>query len=118
MDEYQALEAIYTIRGVAAQDAMNFIAVLSAYLIVAYLVGSKLSQFQLWSISVLYSLFSLGPIWGFHIAILDMNASQYAGTHPTYLKSAGYIPLIMLFAWALSIAFMLEARRNPHTTAA
>jgi hypothetical protein len=46
MDDYQALETMYAVRPVMANDAMNFLTVMSAYLIVAYPVGARLSRFQ------------------------------------------------------------------------
>ena len=113
MDEYQVFEAVYTMRGIAAQDGMNFFTILSAYLVVAYVAGSKLSIFQVWTISILYSLFSLGPIMAMDISIVDLHLLPYAKTHPVWSNGATFLSTIMGLMWALSIVFMIDARRRP-----
>ena len=110
MDEYQILESLHVIRGVAAQDAMNFFTIVSAYLVVAYLAGPKLSTFQVWSISILYSLFSFGPIVAVAISLQDISTLPYASEHPGWFRGAICLPWVMGFAWVLSIVFMLNSR--------
>ena len=46
MDQYQAFEAIYTMRGIAAQDGIEFFTVLSAYLVVAYIAEANYQYFK------------------------------------------------------------------------
>ena len=65
---YQALEALYAMRAVLAADAMNFFARFTAYLVACYLVGDKLTKFQIGAATVLYSVFSAGPIVGVYLA--------------------------------------------------
>ena len=110
METYQALEAMYVIRGVVAQDAMNFFTLLSAYLIVAYLVGSKLSTFQVWAISVLYTAFCAGPIAGFYVGVVDLGAINHADGGLYAVEHTWIVPLIMVLSWVLSIVFMVDAR--------
>lgn len=112
MEQYQILESLYVIRGVGAQDAMNFFTVVSGYLVVAYLVGSKLSKFQVWSISVLYSLFCFGPAMAVVISLQDIASLPYAADHELWFKGVSSLPWVMLFAWALSIVFMLNSRQR------
>ncbi len=110
MESLQTLEVIYDIRSVLADDAMNGFAMLSAYVVVSYLVGAMLSTFQLLVISGLYTLFSAGPIVGVFAAASDLKTLGVEipqATHPWL------VPSIMALAWAFSIAFMVEARRNP-----
>jgi hypothetical protein len=112
MDEYHAFEAIYTMRGIAAQDGMNFFTILSAYLVVAYVAGSKLSAFQVWGISILYSLFSLGPIMAMHISVVDMHPLPYAKAHSVWSNGAASLSTVMGLMWVLSIVFTIDARRR------
>ena len=110
MESLQTLEVIYDIRSVLADDAMNGFAILSAYLLVTYLVGAMLSTFQVWGISALYTLFTAGPITGVFAAASDLEKLGVdipQATHPWI------VPSIMVLGWALSIAFMIDARRNP-----
>lgn len=55
-----------------AGDAMNFFAIICTYLIVAYAVGARLTTFQVWSISILYTVYASFPLIGTYIAIADM----------------------------------------------
>ena len=110
IETYQALETIYVIRGVGAQDAMNFFTLLSAYLVVAYLAASKLTTFQVWAISILYSVFSLGPILGFYLAVVDMNSIEHGARVPQ-VEIPWLVPSVMFLGWGVSIYFMINARK-------
>lgn len=89
-----------------------FISILFAYIVAAYLVGSKLNKFQLWSITTIYSLFS----------VLTLSALYNLGTgivHTTYLAqgeditfTANSAVAICVLAWILSIIFMVQIRRS------
>ena len=100
MENYQAIEAVYAIRGVAAQDAMNFFTFVSAYCVVAYFVAKKLSKVQLWAITILYSLFCLGPGIAVYISVVDMSMLTYGEQHPVWLSGALNLHYLMIFAWA------------------
>ena len=108
---YQALEAVYAIREVLAQDAMNFFAMFSAYLVASYLVGEKLTTFQLIAVTLLYSVFSAGPIVGVYVAVVDLQSIP-VGLRVIQLQEPFFIVTIMTLGWALSIAFMLDIRRR------
>ena len=112
MENLQVIEVMYAIRAVAAEDGMNFFTLLSAYLVVAYVVGAKLSTFQVWAISSLYTLFVTGPVTGFYLAALDGKSLNHATSAPQ-LEYPWLVPTIMVMGWALSIAFMIDARRDP-----
>ena len=108
---YQALEALYAIREVLAQDAMNFFAMFSGYLVASYLVGEKFTTSQLIAVTSLYSVFSAGPIVGVYVAVVDLQLIP-VGLRVIQLQNPYFIPTIMVLGWALSIAFMLDIRRR------
>ncbi len=110
MESLQTLEVIYDIRSVLAVDAMNGFAMLSAYVAVSYLVGAMLSTYQLLAITLLYTLFTAGPIAGVFQAASDLKALGVEIPQATY---PWLVPSVMALGWAFSIAFMIEARRNP-----
>ena len=111
MEHYQALETIYVIRGVLAQDAMNYFTIFSAYLIITYLVGDKLTNFQAYAVSLLYSVFCLGPIVGFYLAVIDLNTIDHGARAPQ-VEIPYLVPSIMLLSWLVSIIFMVNVRKR------
>lgn len=111
LELYQALEASYVIRGIFAADAMNFFTMFSAYLVASYLVGGKLTTFQISAATLLYSVFSAGPIVGVYAAATDLK-SITVGARAAQIDYPLLVPTIMVLAWALSIAFMLDIRRK------
>lgn len=89
-----------------------------------YFVGDKLSTFQAWLVSIVYSVFLALPINGavqdfrttnalaaeFH-AQFPMEAQKFIAETPTFWPAF----LIVAFAsWVLSIGFLLVTRRNKH----
>jgi hypothetical protein len=106
MNEYEIIEATYAIRQAGATDVSSFFTVLSAYLVVAYLVGDKLSKFQLWSITGLYTLYLYFPIAATHIAVADL--AQLDAVPP----GAEYLRFVLVLMWLVSIVFMIQKRRE------
>ncbi len=53
MTEYEYLDLIVTSRDSVGYHAMNYIGVMFAYVVAAYLVGAKLSRFQAFAITIL-----------------------------------------------------------------
>ena len=111
MEKYQAIEAVYVLRGVLAQEGMNFFTILSAYLVVAYLVAAKLTTFQIWTVSILYSVFCAGPILGFYLCVLDLAELDYGARVPQ-IENPYLVPSVMVLGWAMSIMFMVSVRRK------
>ncbi|MFT4585929.1 MAG: hypothetical protein ACI915_000270 [Gammaproteobacteria bacterium] len=112
MDQFQSIQAAYIIRDVLATEGMNVFTIISAYLVVAYFVGAKLSRFQLSAITALYTAFCLGPIAGFYMAVIDLKAINH-GTGILYTVDHPWaVPFVMIAGWSLSILFMFNARRN------
>jgi hypothetical protein len=118
MADYQTLQTAYIIREVLAAEGMNALAIISSYLVVAYFVGPKLSRFQLWAISILYTVFCLGPLDGFYIAALDLKSLNQGeqGSRtlelPLAVEYPWMIPAIIVLGWIMSIVFMINARRS------
>ena len=112
---YQALESAYVIRGILANDAMNFFTMFSAYVIASYLVGPKLTAFQVIAATVLYSVFCAGPIAGVYAAATDLQLFP-VGTRAAQIEHPFLVPIILVLSWALSIAFMLDVRRKAKNT--
>jgi hypothetical protein len=94
------------------EDAMNFFTILSAYLVVAYFVGAKLSKFQGWAISFLSCIYGSGPIVATYISVADLWSLSNHAPHPatTYFWM---LPGARVAAWFVSLGFMINARRNP-----
>ena len=116
MDDYEAIQAMYAIREVLASDAMNFISIMSAYLAVAYVVGKRLSRFQVWSISCLYTVWVAAPATATYIALRDVGAlnEKIAVGHLDANLMVQYpivLPLLMSLSWLVSIVFMLQTRK-------
>ena len=109
MNEFEAIEAIYAIRGVTADDAMNFISMVSGYLAVAYFVGDKLSKFQMWAVTGLYSVWVIGPIAGFYTGVIDMARLGGMEAAPM-VRYPLWVPVLMGASWVVSVLFMLQVR--------
>ena len=121
MTEYEIIDTIISVRADIAQHSMNFVSVLFAYILAAYLVGSKLSRFQVSMITILYALWSPGPIlvaydgatalqnlYFNHREVLsvEMGASPLMATAPVVVSAA------MCSAWLISIVFMVQVRTS------
>jgi len=99
--------------------------VLFAYIVSAYLVGNKLSKFQVFAISSLYSIYFTFPVlatFGEQRRIQSLG-ERFNEDHPAeflhyyaegsaveYLMYGGLI--ISFIAWALSLYFMYDCRRK------
>lgn len=127
MTEYQVLELISLYRSEGAQHVMHFVSVLFAYVIAAYFTGSKLSRFQTTAITVLYALFSPGPIGGVYEAsngVRDLHTLYGAGI-PVSTSSSGVIGFMpelaaatLIIGWIISLAFMYQIRRTQSSASA
>ena len=99
--------------------------VLFAYIVAAYLVGAKLTKFQAIAISCLYSIYFTFPVLatiGEQRRIENLGRrfqEEYPiefqhyyseGSAAEYLMYGGLV--ISLIAWALSIYFMYDCRRQ------
>ena len=128
MDPAEFMELIIMSRDVAASHAMNFITLLFAYLTMVYFVGAKLKEFEVWLVTIIYSVFSAIPISGTITAanqlrriILDFRmhhpekAELYLG-EPIGIPLGLVVGTILGTGWVLSILFLVLTRRNGENT--
>ena len=107
------------------RHVMNFVAVLFAYLVAAYFVGSKLSPFQVRAVTLLYTIFSIFPVLAVVVSMNQMGRlmEQFRLEYPSlgriYYPQTSILDywmptlvLILLLAWALSVWFMVRVRRS------
>ncbi len=100
------IEAVYAIRQAGAADATAFFTTLSAYLAVSYLVGDKLSRFQLWTISILYTVYLYFPIVATQTAVNDL--ARFGAAPP----GSEFLWAVLIVMWLVSIVFMVQKRRD------
>ena len=123
MDPSEFIELITATRAGVGGHVANFITVLFAYLIVIYFVAEKLSRFQAWGLTLIYSFYQVLPVNAAaqEIQMLGALLSQF---HEQHSVEAGiYIPfgqtqpivflVIAIGSWCLSVAFMIQQRRKP-----
>ena len=108
------------------RDGLNlegsvFITLLFAYVVVTYLVGEKLSTFQVWALSTVYTVFLLLPFGGMISRVIGFQtlANKFHQEYPEYAISfiAHSFPHfhyivggVLVSTWLLSIYFMIHVR--------
>ena len=115
MTNFELTEVALSYNSAILEQATVFISVLSAYLIAAYLVGTKLDRFQLLSITIIYSLFNAFLIFGFFSISSGMIHVVYvlSGTDITVTNYG--TGALYFVAWVLSIFFMIKIRSAKDT---
>ena len=88
-----------------------FISVMFAYFAVAYLVGKKLSSFQLFAITLVYSAFSLIAIFGIWRLSTRLGELLIFRDGESSVALMGSV-ITCTVAWALSIVFMFHSRKQ------
>jgi hypothetical protein len=120
MTENEYLILISNLREEATVQTQFFIAIFSAYILVIYAVGKKLSTLYLSLLTLSYSLFIAIPIIASRVAISNIAAiaESYAIKYPDAIVEHVLIPYLpsfstalLIFCWCLSIAYMLTNRR-------
>ena len=116
MTEYEYQELLIATASLVTDLVAVFISVLVAYLACAYLVGNKLTKFQLIAVSFTYSMFSLliiTLVYGnlMRIAAIKVSFFELETTPSVGIPLVG--PLILLLSWLISIIFMIQVRRSP-----
>ncbi len=122
MEPAEFIELIVTTREGIGGHVSNFVVVLFAYLVMTYFVAEKLSRFQVWGLSAIYSVYEFLPA---NAALQDIQThgalvSQFYEQHPAeaaiYIVQGQSYPivfgLVALASWGLSIAFMVQRRRG------
>ena len=121
MTEFEYINAIVMLGEDASSHSMNFIYVLFAYSLVAYLAGPKLSTLQAWLISLVYTSFVFAPITANLRAVQNAISlsSEFTTLFPESAMAytageprATVLLIVHLLAWSLSILFMFQWRRQ------
>ena len=104
----------------------NFIAAVSAYLMIAHFVSAQLSRWQVWIISVIYTAFCFLPAQmavkraGLVQALTDDFHGKFPQAGDFVHPQATHPPVLILLAltaWAMSIVFMIQQRKkSPYRT--
>ena len=112
LSPFEQLQIYYAIREVMAADAINMVSVISAYLIVAYWVGAKLSRLQVWVFSILYSMLLYGNGLSFTRSVIEREQLQVAMALEGSPDFAGiYTGFFSVIVWIMSLVFMRQTRR-------
>ena len=116
------IELIVLTRDAVGGHVSNFVTVLFAYLIMAYLVADKLSLSQLIGITILYSIYLVLPAnaTAQDIQMLGTLLQKFHETHPE--EAAQYLPfgntfplpfiLIAVGSWLLSVIYAMQRYRE------
>jgi hypothetical protein len=121
MSEYEYIDAMSTFRDSAGFHAMNYIAVLFAYLVAGFFAANILSRFQVIAATVLYLI--LCPAPGIATYEAAVEHSRLAAQYYAKYRPDEHIPLwdvyladAWLFAFPatllLSIIFMVQSSRS------
>lgn len=121
MTEYEIIDAIVTLRSEVAQHSMNFVSVMFGYIIAAYFVGAKLSKFQVSVITVLYLLWSPGPMMAGYDAAITLRDIYVQNQDSIEIELGAFLSIIDYpaiavvvagFSWVMSIVFMFQVRAS------
>lgn len=117
MTEYEISDLLATTTGNATPVLALFITTISAYLITAWLVGSKLSRPQIVLVNSIFITFSLLGVWGwlarYRMAIyyqeqlINLNPERFA---PIPLSAIVFVTVVYLVIIASSVKFMWDVR--------
>ncbi len=123
MTEYEIFTAIQTMLNTSGGASINSFTVLSAYLIVCFFVGNKLTRFQAISVTFLYTWFFIIPVRVIYRTNISLaNGIEYFGdTYPDSFFQpndiSGFMSIfavaVYIIAWALSISYMVYIRSAP-----
>lgn len=89
-----------------------FISILFAYLAAAYFVGRKLSRFQVWTVTSIYSAFVilfLGGLFDNALHVARLNKFIYG---VDYTIGVSLIFVVLTASWIMSLIFMANARKK------
>lgn len=126
MNPAEYLELIEMGNAAAGNHSMNSVAVLSAYLVAAYLMGRNLSRFQYIALTGLYSVFYFFTVISTFITIERslLYQREFAIEYPEEAtKFVGLqfdgmqylVVFVLVAAWIVSILFMRSIRNGSDT---
>jgi hypothetical protein len=120
MTEYELTAILHAVLGNVIAVQGLFFSAITAYLIVAYLVGAKLSRAQVSIVTVVFSLFCFlllgsitrlsGEIGSYRqqIQSIDSGLNEFASPGP----GAFAVLAIFALAYLMSLIFMAQIRRR------
>ncbi|MFK7865386.1 MAG: hypothetical protein AB8B95_14305 [Pseudohongiellaceae bacterium] len=112
LTQFELWELLFLARNALTTDLAFITSIVSAYLIVAYMVAEKLTKFQLITITSLYSAMFFFNCWGFFgTARLFFGVNNAIGNDVS-IGLALPITAILFLAWAVSIGFMMQQRSS------
>ncbi len=119
MTEYEFLDYSLSLGAMVTDSIISFITVFFAYVLCAYVVGKKITIPQSIGLTFAYSIISLLMIWGIFMNLTDY--ADVASRYPQYEDDAEVLtlyifgaPLSLLFAWLLSVIYMVGQNQQGH----
>ncbi len=109
---YELLDAYFVAQQAVFSTVSVFMTILFAYLTVAYFVSSRLSRFQAYTISGLYSFFSFYVIYGAYTTADLLAAIIFATSGQNFGWVATFTPSFLLVCWIFSIVLFVQARKQ------
>ncbi len=110
LNTFEIIEFIYLAREAAGSDLTNFMSVLFAFLAATFIVGDKVSRFQLWSVLFLYSVFMNFSIASLNYELTQLSIGVYALTGDEPDSTVTIFTGLLVFCWLLSIGFLVDKR--------
>lgn len=119
MTSFELRELVQGALGNAIANSALFISMISAYLVVAYLIGSKLSKSQITIVNSLYLVY-IATVIGGQFSILSTMTSLGARINeidssipfqPPSILPIGIVALLIAIV-AASLKFMIDIRSN------
>ena len=111
LTHYELLDSYYLVRGALVSEVTIFITLLFGYVTVAYFVSAKLTKFQAFTISSLYSLFALYMVTSIYNSSVMVSAIGFAIGGVDSTRDSLIIVTMLLVAWVFSIILFIQARR-------
>jgi len=112
MSNYELFDSYFIVRNALVSDVTIYMTLLFAFLTVVYLVSAKLSRFQAFAISILYSLFALYMISSTFNSSRMLSQISFSVTGQDNSKDAYILGVILLISWIFSLVMFRQARRK------
>ena len=115
LSNFELIETYFLVRDALLSDLTVYMTILFAYITVAYFVSAKLTRFQAFGISLLYSVFALYMISSAHNAsqMLSTIGFKISGLDSSWESNA--ILTILMISWVFSLVLFAQARRKGKT---
>ena len=120
MTEYELIDAFTSMVNIMQGSLTLYLSVVTGYLVLAYMVGDKLTVFQVTTISILFFIFAGGFLVGAQNSMtqlinlgIEVRAMGREGFGSNYTPGSKLFLLVVdLFGIVASLAFMIHTRRN------